>query len=535
MENEVIHGNDINPEIYVTTSKKTIVHVNVSASGNPNAQLYKTFSVIHGQTQLVKLNTSLRLHHTELTKKAVLIEADDEIVVYVVNREERSDDAYLALPIDVLGKEYYTVSYSPASHYCLFAIIGVYDKTNVSIHLPDVHHLSVTLNGNTYHGDQWMNVTLDRLSTLQVRSKHDLTGSHIVSSKPIAVLSGNKKTTVGHGDSRDHLVEMLLPLSSWGSNFATVPIPDRHDKGDIFRFIASEDNTHVHVSGINSGKPFQDIIKLEKRVITSKNTIVPDCLVSQMIEGDKIDNDCDGEIDEEQSDGKDGDVKPSPDQYLTHLELYNSIDSCKPKSHLKGLQRVRGMWRIYPDSDIDRETLITNNITVRHKLINVYSANPKSSEYSTHLYLRVRVKDVPCSADDGQILRAIESEGKCSVHKLNRERLRVDGLLTNCQTGDRILFCDPLENPLPRIIKIGKYRAMVFHKDQIPSSNDTLVCNKCLQNGHRFRDCQNDWVCKQCKLPGHKQADCPSFDAQNEECNSMPHDNDKKKQLLFRK
>lgn len=450
MENEVIHGNNINPEIYVTTSKKTIVHVNVSASGIPNAKLYKTFSVIHGQTQLVKLNTSLRLHHTELTKKAVLIEADDEIVVYVVNREERSDDAYLALPIDVLGKEYYTVSYSPASHYCLFAIIGVYDKTNVSIHLPDVHDLSVSLNGNTYHGDQWMNVTLNRLSTLQVRSRHDLTGSHIVSSKPIAVLSGNKKTTVGHGDSRDHLVEMLLPLSSWGSNFATVPIPDRHDKGDIFRFIASEDNTHVHVSGINSGKPFQDIIKLNKagqyvqkhyssglysHIVADKAisvfqflltraghgdhtdpsmiTIVPieqyafeytfttpeyshgnysnyfmfiidssqtsglridnrslagnqvyhkipethlvggymkisvgthtvmhndpttvfggilvgkadhesygfpvglllkpintDCLVSQMIEGDKIDNDCDGEIDEEQSDGKDND------------------------------------------------------------------------------------------------------------------------------------------------------------------------------------------------------------------------------------
>ncbi|XP_071126969.1 IgGFc-binding protein-like [Mytilus edulis] len=450
MENEVYHGNDINPEIYVTTSKKTIVNVNVSASGNPNAQLYKTFSVIYGQTQLVKLNTSLRLNHTELTKKAVLIEADDEIVVYVVNREEMSDDVYLAMPIDALGKEYYTVSYSPATHYCLFAVIGVYDETNVSIHLPHIHHLSVSLNGHTYHGNQWMNVTLDRLSTLQVRSKHDLTGSHIVSSKPIAVLSGNKKTAVGHGDSRDHLVEMLLPLSSWGSNFATVPIPDRHGKGDMFRIIASEDNTHVHVSGINSGKPFRDNIKLDKagqhvqkhyssglysHIVADKAisvfqfsltqighgdhadpsmiTVVPieqyafeytfttpeyshgnysnyfmfiidssqtsglridnrslagnqifhkipethlvggyveisvgthtvmhtdpttvfggilfgkavhesygfpvgllskpintDCLVSQMIEGDKIDNDCDGEIDEEQSDGKDND------------------------------------------------------------------------------------------------------------------------------------------------------------------------------------------------------------------------------------
>ncbi|CAG2195716.1 unnamed protein product [Mytilus edulis] len=135
-----------------------------------------------------------------------------------------------------------------------------------------------------------------------------------------------------------------------------------------------------------------------------------------------------------------GEVKPSPDQFLTHLELYNSIDSCIPKSHLKGLQRVRGMWRIYPDSDNDRVTLITKKIIVRNKLINVYSTNPKSSEYSSLLYLRVRVKDVPCSADDGQILRAIENEGKCTVHKLNRERLRVDGLLTECQTGDRILF-----------------------------------------------------------------------------------------------
>ncbi|VDH92686.1 Hypothetical predicted protein, partial [Mytilus galloprovincialis] len=141
------------------------------------------------------------------------------------------------------------------------------------------------------------------------------------------------------------------------------------------------------------------------------------------------------------------------------------------------------------------------------------------------------VKYVPCSADDGQILRAIENEGKCTVHKLNRERLRVDGLLTECQTGDRILFCDQLEKPLPRFIRIGKYRAMVFQKDQMPSTkdnHDNLVCNKCFQNGHTFRDCQNDWVCKQCKLPGHKQADFPSFDAQNKESNSMPHNNESK-------
>lgn len=69
---------------------------------------------------------------------------------------------------------------------------------------------------------------------------------------------------------------------------------------------------------------------------------------------------------------------------------------------------------------------------------------------------------------------------------------------------------------------------MVFHKDKMPSSNDNLVCNKCLQNGHKFKESQNDWVCKKCKLPGNKQADCPSFNAQNEESYNMPQDNDNK-------
>jgi hypothetical protein len=42
-------------------------------------------------------------------------------------------------------------------------------------------------------------------------------------------------------------------------------------------------------------------------------------------------------------------------------------------------------------------------------------------------HYRIRVKDVPCSADDGQIYRYLEKQLMCVIHNHYRERLRVDG------------------------------------------------------------------------------------------------------------
>ncbi|VDI47181.1 Hypothetical predicted protein [Mytilus galloprovincialis] len=207
-----------------------------------------------------------------------------------------------------------------------------------------------------------------------------------------------------------------------------------------------------------------------------------------------------------------GDVKPSIDQFLNHVELYKSIDYIVNSRNLRGLQRVKGMWRIYPDSETDRDTLITKGLVLRKKLLKIYTRNPNSKVYdhdNPH-HWRVRVKNIPCSAEDGQIMRAVENLGG-TVHSLDRERLRVDGLLTNCQTGDRILYCEPMEKVLPRTLKIGKYMAVLLHKEQKTDSSQ-LKCNKCLQTGHVLRECPNEWVCTTCNNPGHKKAECPNFE-----------------------
>lgn len=203
-----------------------------------------------------------------------------------------------------------------------------------------------------------------------------------------------------------------------------------------------------------------------------------------------------------------GSSKPDKNNYLTHTELYKCIDQTIPANHLKGLQRViGGLWRIYSDNEEDRQTLVVNSITVRKKRIQVYPRNPKFVERERPNIVRVRMKNVPLSADDGQLFRYLQN-WKLNILNYHRERLRVDGFLTDCQTGDRIFHCEPFEQTIPRNVKIGKYLALIFYKGQINQDDTKIQCSKCLQKGHKKTDCNNDWKCKTCGENGHIAKDC---------------------------
>ena len=220
-----------------------------------------------------------------------------------------------------------------------------------------------------------------------------------------------------------------------------------------------------------------------------------------------------------------GGGKPSNIIFLVHQEVYKSIANVIHRSHLKGLQRVRGLWRIYTDEEDDRENLLINGLVIRGKKVNLYSRNPRVTAHENPNYIKIRVKDIPCSADDDQISRFLEKSG-CTIHNMYRERLRIDSYLTNCQTGDRIFMCDPLPKPLPRSVVIGKYRASIYYRGQ-PIDMQNMTCRKCFEKGHKSTECPNEMICRQCKKPGHKQSDCTeNFEDSNDGSQSESSDED---------
>ncbi|XP_060071250.1 uncharacterized protein LOC132551155 [Ylistrum balloti] len=239
----------INVELFITTMRTTTVNVRVTAPRYSAAGINSAFSVTAGTVKQLFFHPRIRLSGNEMSSKAVWITADEEVVIYGVNKETYSCDAFLGLPTDVLGTEYYAITYYPPSRQCELLVVGVNDSTTVNIRVGDaIGSRYISWGGTNYYSGQTLTVTMNRFDTFQLVTYGDLSGTYVSSSKPVSVFSGNRKTNIGRGGSSDHLVEHLTNVDTWGKRFVTVPVPLR-TVGDYFKFIASESNTQVTISG----------------------------------------------------------------------------------------------------------------------------------------------------------------------------------------------------------------------------------------------------------------------------------------------
>ena len=189
--------------------------------------------------------------------------------------------------------------------------------------------------------------------------------------------------------------------------------------------------------------------------------------------------------------------KPTKEQWLSNEELYKTLLNHKiPAEAILGIQRVGSLWRLYIENVVNRVTLVGTGIMVKGVNIPLYEKNPYIPDRTDQL--RVRFKDIPLSVDDSIITRTLLDHGCTVIEPPSREKLRVDGKLTHCETGDRIVYVKTLKDPLPKLMKVDKFRATVIHAGQVVRKQ---LCGKCLQEGHRFNECENDWACKSCKEP----------------------------------
>ena len=87
-----------------------------------------------------------------------------------------------------------------------------------------------------------------KMQTLYLPSENDLSGSHVVSDKPIAFTSGHECGTLPSNIRFcDQMVEQIPPTSTWGKRFITAPLAKR-ESGDTFKIVASRNGTLVRIS-----------------------------------------------------------------------------------------------------------------------------------------------------------------------------------------------------------------------------------------------------------------------------------------------
>src|ERR1700733_14565764 len=197
-----------------------------------------------------------------------------------------SPDGYLGLPVSGLGTEYYTINYTEeepdfGGDNAEFLVIAAYDSTTVTItstsHTQDIF-------GAISHkpGDTWSVMLMKGQSYLvqssgQYPTIHDLTGSHVVSTKPVGLLSGHEIAEIPlTTSSADYLIEMVPSADTWGTQYFEMPMAGRTVCGDYIRILSAEDGNQITANGkpigtLNAGQWMEQNTVTTPEVYASSN------------------------------------------------------------------------------------------------------------------------------------------------------------------------------------------------------------------------------------------------------------------------
>lgn len=204
----------------------------------------KTTTARRNRIEKIQIDKSMMVSTNGIENKGIHIVADKDIVVYAVNKAQFSSDAFLVLPVDALGGEYYVMSWYMSSS---FMVVCTEDNTDIHLYFGK-NTPTIKINGHTKGPFMSYDVNLNKFQTISFASDTgDFTGTHVFASKPVAVFGGSLCAIIGNG-ACDHVVQQMLPIEKWGKDFVTIGMPNCASN-DTFRIVTNQRNTIVNISG----------------------------------------------------------------------------------------------------------------------------------------------------------------------------------------------------------------------------------------------------------------------------------------------
>ena len=256
---------------YITTTESVPVPFTVSSS---TGLIYSGTATNTG-ARSVTVPSSFAVVNNTVRDKGVWIRAIDatrKLTVQGMNYVSGSTDGFVALPcydFQIPNFTYYAVS----THFnrttegltSQVLLVGCENDTQLIITSTQTIEIpSDLIRGrnspiNVTSGIPYT-VTLNKFQTFLLASRMDLTGSKVVSNKPIAFFSGHECADVPVGvEACDHLVEQLPPTITWGRQFYVASSLGK-TAGEQYKLITSTATTTVvcycYMSGGNVSQEF---------------------------------------------------------------------------------------------------------------------------------------------------------------------------------------------------------------------------------------------------------------------------------------
>lgn len=299
-------------QLFISSRSKAKVKIETPAAINSAADVNREYTIQPNQVLRVSIPTPAYMNQESEAREGfgIRVTADKPISVSTYQAWMGNGELARHLPVEAWGKNYYSMNFyqdrygaSGGYKYRPSQILIIADKDNTVVSYTPTWDTEGGRETPSIRKGQTGTVTLEKGETYLIKAKidenynkdftSDLTGTWIRASRPVGVVSGHTKVGImrypdvlpptGMFAAEAHFVrnnvhDAMLPIEMAGTEFVTIPCmytPTRvvgqssaefgidDDKGDVLRFVATEDNTTISAMRTD-GSGFMPIKKLNR-------------------------------------------------------------------------------------------------------------------------------------------------------------------------------------------------------------------------------------------------------------------------------
>jgi len=251
--------------LYLTNTGSLDLFYTVEA---PGARYYTSGTISTKNSAYVQLPSSLIAGSYNDQNKGIYLQTNTTHVTVIgqnLYSHNTGGDTFLALPTVTLCITnqflYYGISVYSGTYDNVILIVGTENDTKMELTVTQSVSVRIDNSINYLSSDVQYSFNIRRLQTVYIGSPRDMTGTRIVTDKPVSVFSGHECGYVRNNNC-EHLVEQILPTMYWGRTYYIAPLRGRN--GYTIRVLAASNSTNVvmYCDGtrssytINAGKTF---------------------------------------------------------------------------------------------------------------------------------------------------------------------------------------------------------------------------------------------------------------------------------------
>ena len=318
-----------NVSVLLTTTETYPVQYSIKV---PGMDYYNNGILSAGNDVIINLPISVEVgSHNDQDKGIYLTTSSGKVTVIGQSLNDHTSDTYFVLPNIILNHIpyiYYGVSVPRTTahnypHNSSILIVGT--ENNTVMKLTVTQSVTINVSNTITHliPSRQYSFVINRLQTIYVRSLEDLTGSKIVTDKPVSVFSGHQCANIPWNVTYcSYLIEQIPPVMLWGKVYYTAPLANRSSY--TIKILAAYDSTNINIDcnntrtfyTINEGEFVNQTLSMQEYCAVHSNKKL---LIVQFSHGGTEDNDY-------------GDpmmtLVPAVDQYLNKFD-FSTLHSSK--------------------------------------------------------------------------------------------------------------------------------------------------------------------------------------------------------------